>query len=124
MPFKDNGSDLSGCNCWNLVRIVLEREAGVSGLKTYDAVSAADVENATATIAAESAMPTWLGIERTEARRFDCVILRGTPLHIGVLLNNSDLLHIWRRTDSVIMPLDHARLRNRIVGFYRHTSLT
>lgn len=119
IPFSENDK-----NCWWLVRSVLEREAGIKGLDSYSDISAADIEAATAQMQTDIATETWHDVTLEPRCIFDCALLRGMPLHVGIMVSPTDLLHIWRATDSVVMPICHPRIRFRIIGFYRHKDLS
>jgi hypothetical protein len=63
-------------------------------------------------------------------RSLDVVVMyaraggRRRPTHCGVMVDGRRLLHIEANTDSVIVPVDHASVRFRIFGFFRHKALT
>jgi hypothetical protein len=69
---------------------------------------------------------TWIKVENPQ--RHDVVIMDHvhgrTPVHCGIMRDKKRVLHVWRTTDSVIMPLTDPRLANNILGFYRHRELT
>lgn len=131
LPFSDNGLTRSGLHCWGLVRIVLMEHAAITDLPTYGESSAADIIAAARHFRDDSAGECWAPV--TEPRLFDVLlmtamyetdgVLRRLPGHCGVMISASEVLHIWRETDSVIMRTDHHLIRNKKLGFYRHRTL-
>jgi len=121
VPYADDGHSLDACNCWGLVYLVLKEQAQVD-VPTYAEISAKDIDLANARFAQERASYPWSRVIG-EKRRFDVALLRGNPLHAGIMVSSDALLHIWKATSAVVMPIDHSRLRFNLLGFYRHVSL-
>lgn len=127
IPFKDDGLDLRGCHCFGLVRLVLRERAGID-LPSYSETDANDLLAAAKHFRAGAGSDDWRKVE-TGFRAFDCVLMTamtGTTRvvgHVGVLISPSRVLHVWEKTDSIHMPLDHPRLQQRVVGIYRHREL-
>lgn len=121
IPFRDAGYDFSGCNCWGLVHLVLKHEAGVR-VPTYAEVSATEIAAANDLFVTGAAHGPWIKVEK-DLRPFDVALMRGTPMHAGVLVNETTILHVWKATQAVQMPLAHYRVRFRMLGFYRHKDL-
>lgn len=120
-PFIDRGHDFDGCACWGLVHLVFKHEAGIA-TPTYAEVSADDITLANDLFICMSACEPW-HVATEPIRLFDVALIRGRPLHVGIMLNATHILHVWRKTDAAVMPIDHVRLRNRIVGIFRHREL-
>jgi len=131
IPFHDTRYDLGGSNCWGIVYQVFKTERAIE-LATYAELSAADLIAASRQFRDGAASEPWLSVI-PPARAFDVVLMsamtdmngvsRRVPGHVGVMLSPDALLHVWKATDSVIMPLDHPRIRHRILGFFRHKEL-
>lgn len=53
--------------------------------------------------------------------RGDVVLLRvlGEPVHIGIMVNAKEMLHCTQGTNACIEPINGARWRGRVVGFWR-----
>lgn len=126
IPFCDQGHEQNGCNCIGLVHLVLKREKNIV-IPTYAEISAQDMLAATREFHAAIASELWRQID--EPRAFDCVLMKAMSEgarfdgHVGIMVSDSDVLHIWRETHAVIMPLAHPRIRNKIVSFHRHREL-
>jgi cell wall-associated NlpC family hydrolase len=122
LPFKDFGRDFKGVDCWGLVRLVLWHECAIS-VPSYGEISARDLIRVTSTIASESDADPWCSIERHEAKPFDVVLMRGRPMHVGILAPGNRVLHVEERISAVLLPLKHPSIYTRIVGFRRHREL-
>lgn len=130
IPFADAGGDRKGCNCWGLVRLVLAEQKAIA-LPSYAEISAADMLKAARAFGSDSKLDPWRSIERAVAAPFDVVLLhamteaegRRIPGHVGIMISPARMLHVWRGTDAIHMPLDHAQLQNKVIGFYRHRDL-
>lgn len=135
LPFIDGGrlKDLSGADCWGLVKAFLEEEMLVADLPDYGGTPAVELLAVARDIGNAEASPTWIRIERRHARRGDVVTMvgrervngqpRNIECHVGVLIDPRRVLHVEAAAASAIVRLDHASLRHRIAGFYRHRDL-
>lgn len=128
IPFADNGHDRNGCNCWGLVRLVLLQEKGIE-LPSYAEISAADMLKAARAFRDDSQAEPWRAVGRDAVAAFDVALMHAmaedsrVPGHVGIMVSNSRVLHVWRATDAVHMAIDHPRIQTRVIGFYRHRDL-
>nr|BDD44770.1 tail assembly protein [bacterium] len=115
IPYLDRGRDESGCDCWGLVRLVLENEFGKT-LPDLDYESAEIVEDRLfdVSVAAVDAE------EVKHPENGDVVLIRGglLPQHIGVFVDGQ-VLHTAKGMGTVCERLSSPRLRGRIKGYYR-----
>jgi hypothetical protein len=131
LPFSDDGLTRSGLHCWGLVRLVLMEQAGLE-VPSYGESSAADLLDAARHFRDGPCNDLWpKAVE--PFRPFDVVLMTAMetvngathrlPAHCGVMCSETEVLHIWRETHSVIMARDHPRIRHKIIGTYRHRDL-
>lgn len=127
LPFVRRGDDGSGFECWDLVRLVFGAERGID-LPKYGEISAADLADVAAAFDQGMASETWRPV--TVAKAFDVVVMRARDKHLGarnrhcgVMVGESRMLHLEINTHSVCVPLDHASVKFRIIGFFRHRDL-
>jgi len=127
IPFAPDGHSAKGCNCWGLVHLVLKEQAGIV-VPTYGDLSADDMIAAARAFAGASVQPPWQRIE-PPPQAFDVVLMsamteearpRRISGHCGVCIDARAVLHVWKATAACLMPLDHPRIRHKILGFYRH----
>jgi cell wall-associated NlpC family hydrolase len=130
IPFAEAGGDRKGCNCWGLVRLVLAEQKAIA-LPAYAEISAAEMLKAARAFGADSKLDPWRPVERAEVAAFDVVLMhaltdavaRRIPGHVGIMVAPARVLHVWRGTDAIHMPLDHSDFQNKVIGFYRHRGL-
>lgn len=131
---EDNKPSPDGLDCWGLTKLFLENEFVVEALPEYGGTAAAELINVARDIAAAQGNPTWVKIDRNEARRGDIVTMvgrekvngqpRNLECHVGVMVDRKRMLHVEIAAASAIVRLDHSSVRHRLAGFYRHVSLT
>jgi hypothetical protein len=121
IPYQDDGYDFDGCNCFGIVHLVLKHQARIEIDPQAD-VSADDVARATERALSVAGNAPWQAVNG-EPRLFDVALLRGNPLHTGIVIAPRILLHVWRSPMSVAMSFDNPRLRTRFIAFYRHAAL-
>lgn len=126
IPFADNGFTREGCNCWGLVHMVLKAECGIE-TPTYAEISATQMLATCRAMRAGAQSEIWPVAPRP-FRAFDVVLMRAmtddglrTDGHVGILIASDRVLHVWRATSAIIMPLDHSRVR--VVSVHRHREL-
>lgn len=123
-----------GLACWGLVHRVFHERVGIE-LPEYGEISHKDLVAIADKIGTDSAQPdVWRQVERTELREFDVAVMTGWltgadgrksrgVCHVGVMTSPAKLLHVDRPHDAVEVPLTHASIRHRLVGFFRHRGL-
>lgn len=120
LRFVDHGRTLKGVDCWGLVRLVMADECGIE-LPSYGEISATELMTVTRTITQDANREPWHSIKKPQ--QFDVVLLRGRPLHVGIMISDSHLIHVEECTASVLLPLTHTAIKPRVLGFRRHRSL-
>ena len=120
MPFIDQGRDGKGVDCWGLVCLVMKRECGIT-LPAYGDISARDLIEVTATIREQSNAEPWHPV--TKPKPFDVALMRGKPMHVGIMADDSHVLHIEEATAAVLVPTSHPAIAFRLLGFRRHKEL-
>lgn len=119
IPYLERGRDRAGCDCWGLVRLVLEQQFQVSLPSLagdYEAVDDALTQRLIdSTSAAVSAKPV------TAPEPGDIAVLRveGIPAHVGIVVGGGNLLHVRRGTESHVSRLASSVIAARLEGFYR-----
>jgi len=129
IPFVDLGRDRDGCDCWGLVRLVLDE---ISGL-TLPLWMASEVE-AAAAIGDQRISGNWRPVDPGDERALDVVEMSGATriddrfawgsIHVGVIIGAGWLLHTERATEAVIGRYrEDQALSRRIQGLWRHRAL-
>jgi cell wall-associated NlpC family hydrolase len=128
IPFVDGGRGMDGCDCWGLLRLVYQREAGIE-LPSYGEISAAEVIAVARQIRSAITMDPWIDVAAQPRREFDCVVMRKleeaqrVPYHVGVMVSSTRLLHTVYAADSHTVDTSDPSVARRIIGFYRHKDL-
>lgn len=116
IPYLRRGRDRQGLDCWGLVRLWYRDELGLA-LPSFADLD--DGEAATAQELAARAREQWRQVETPEAG--DVILLRGDPLHVGVVLAPGLMLHTTRKLGaSAVERYDTGRWRHRVQGFFRY----
>lgn len=131
IPFCDTPGG-EGLNCWQLVREVLDQEAGLA-LPRYGETSAKDLAAVAFVMMAQRQGDPWIAVPLVQSKAFDLVLMKGRvriegklqlqPNHIGIMVDDMHVLHVEERTSSVIVPIYHPTVQHRIDSVYRHKSL-
>lgn len=102
VPYRKGGRDESGCDCWGLARLVLEREQRIT-LPSYDGAVESDAESFEGCFRRLDNPEDW------------CLVLmaRGVHVHVAVWAKGW-ILHMTSR-GAVLQP--EGRVRN-IRGYY------
>jgi cell wall-associated NlpC family hydrolase len=110
-------------NCWGLVRRVLRDERGID-VPEYGEISADDLMRAARQVNHDICTKAWRKIDAP--MEFDVVLMTAKEGghrvfgHVGIMTDATHVLHVWEATAAVNMEINHALVRERIVGFYRH----
>jgi cell wall-associated NlpC family hydrolase len=122
LPWLDRGRTPAGVDCWGLVRLVYAGELGIDLPNRADDYSNAGDRHAILPLV-EEARPDWTRISGGAGARFDLVLIRQAPWHVGVIVGRGLMLHIPEGGTSCIEPYTTGRWGNRVEGTYRHISI-
>lgn len=124
LPFVDHGRSFIGVDCWGLVQLVMKTEQGID-LPSYGETSALDLQAVAKIVARESSIEPWVTVLPQSIRTFDVVVMyrRRDPVHVGIMVSGSELLHIEEKINAVMVPLAHHSICFRNPHFFRHRDL-
>ena len=123
IPFKCNGRDHSGCDCWGLVCLILREERGII-LPDYSGVflsqDPVNLRRVARLMSREK--ERWRRVERPKP--FDGLLLRtgAYTYHVGLVVDRRRMIHVMAGTNSVVEPFDGIEWRNRVEEFRRYES--
>lgn len=137
LPWKEQGRDRNGLDCWGLLRLVLSERHGIEipewggvGYQGRDNKRREASERRELGRFMKAHAQDWTEITVPAARGGDGLLMRSGrhPIHVGVFVGPMWLLHIESKADSVLVDLTSNSLlcqniRNRIIGAYRHREL-
>lgn len=117
VPYKEDGKDLNGWYCWELIRrfykdcydITLPDLDSCKNL-TYDEGKAVfdSIENSFNEVA--------LGKEILG----DILVLRGEPCHVAIVVKAGAMLHVDKKFGTCVETYYSGLWKNKVVGIFRH----
>lgn len=120
IPFISGGRTKTGCDCYGLVRLVLQEQYGIVLPELSDDYTDALNIGETSRLFAEQ-LPV-LSADRLPEPEEQAVALiteQGYPCHLGIVAGSGYILHTGAKTGAVCQRVTHPGLRGRIEGYYR-----
>ena len=121
IPFVPHGRTLEGCDCWGLVRIVLENEYGKK-LPSFT-TAYGELEKEWLAEVVSSAIVSLHPVKVDVPAEGDIVLMtfRGFPCHVGLYVAPNHVLHsdLLGKDSSRLSRLSDMRIASRVRGFYR-----
>ena len=119
IPFVDAGRTKAGCDCWGLVRIVLQEQFGKT-LPLWNDYEIASGDEGEREVELGLREGPFTRVEQPQSGDIALMRIFGKLCHVGLYLGNGEILHTSRGTDSVIEKIDGMRqLHGKIEGYYR-----
>lgn len=122
LPHRDLGRDITGADCWGLLRLVYAAELGVD-LPCYAGAyhSAAEAAEIAALIDGAKGWADWQPVSAEQP--FDAALFRrgAHRSHVGVIVRPGLMLHM-AETGARIEDYRRPRWSGRLTGLYRHVS--
>jgi len=118
LPFAEDGRGPDRYDCWGLVKRVLEKEFGLAGLPNY-----LGVESVGDAIALAKSSRTWRASSSPRRGAVVVMLTDGVPEHVGVMVDDRNVLHVDRRMAAVCVPITHPSVAGRIESFWLHADL-
>lgn len=128
IPFKANGREFSGADCWGLVWLIYRHELGITlpSYSNYDANTLRDVARAMTT---HSVADDW--VEVGTPKKYDVVVMkarvqtldgkrRNLPIHVGVMVDDFRFIHCEQGVNTVVERLSNRVIIPRIEKICRH----
>ena len=124
IPFKSKGRTREGLDCWGLIRLLYLEQFQIE-LPSYvdDYLSASDFKTAGKLI--EDNLHRWIKIDPSIRTLGDVIVLRiyGQPIHMGMLINDQQMIHVFKNIDTCVQRIYTSIWKQRIHGIYRHSNL-
>lgn len=125
LPYKIQGRDRTGVDCYGLLRLVYSECAGIVLPSYCDAYTTAEDGEAIEALIAGRVEP-WRAVDELQARSLDAVLMRygRDESHIGVVVRRGYILHVGLHIGrSRIDNYNSMRLKRRVTRFLRHEAL-
>jgi len=119
IPFVSNGRTVSGCDCYGLVRLVLDNEYRLTLPELSDNYTNALNVQETSMLFKEH-LPILAGKKITTPEEKTVVVIteHGIAAHIGIFVGDGYILHTGIKTGSICQRNTHPALLGRIEGYY------
>lgn len=120
IPFKSGGRDATGCDCYGLVRLILNNEYHIKlpCLSEYnDALNSSELKPLF-----DKNIPLLCADKITYPEETAVALIRthsGMYTHVGLYAGDEYIIHVRCKTGCVLERIDSPVLRNRIEGWYR-----
>jgi len=119
IPFATNGRTMDGCDCYGLIRLVLQNEYGIKLPELSDDYSnALNVEETSRLFEEQLPILTAEKVAEPEEKTVVVMTTYGKPAHVGIYAGAGCILHTGQKTGSVCQRATHPALRGRIEGYY------
>lgn len=122
IPYKWDGRDWTGCDCYGLIMLFFKEEFGITLHDFYRGNYEDYISGNYSMI--ESSHVDWEEIELYELKLGDVVILYGrggSPSHCGVMIDDSRMMHSCNEHGCSIIRT--SRIKNLLHSAYRHKEL-
>jgi hypothetical protein len=119
LPYKENGRDDSGIDCWGLARKFYKDELAIDLPSYVDLYTGSEDPVLPSTI--NYYKDSWSRVEHPQTGDLCLFKILGEPSHIGIYIGDAKFLHSREGKDSVIERLDNPKWFNRLEGYYRYT---
>lgn len=121
IPFKPDGRDRSGCDCWGLVHLIYRERLGIE-LPDYRGIFT-DQSLATLRRVAEvmnQNRESWQKVDTPQP--YDVVMMRSGKYtwHVGIVVSKNYMLHIMEGIDSCLEEYTGIMWKNRVAEFRRY----
>lgn len=123
IPFKDKGRDYNGCDCWGFLRLVFKDHFGIELLDHNDDYENIKDRHSIVAVVNEE-LPDWIEVDRPECGNVVLVRCRGLPVHVGVMINRKQMLHIMEGIESTVERLDSVIWKDKVKRYYSYAGRT
>ena len=123
IPFEDHGRDMSGCDCYGLLRIVYLREFGIHLPILLDGYDSTEDRKVVENLLSNNAMVIgFQQVELKEAQPFDVLIIRqaGVNCHLGIVVQKGLVLHTEQNKGVVVEDYNRPHLKPRVREIWRY----
>lgn len=122
LPYRDQGRDSHGVDCWGLARMVYARELGIELPSYAGAYASASERSEIDGLITGARRVSWTRVAAPGA--FDLLLFRiaGQRSHIGIHVGAGRMLHVFNREQAKLEHFDRGRWAQRFCGAFRHVS--
>lgn len=120
IPFVSGGRTRAGCDCYGLVRLVLEEVYGYClPVLNADYTDALDIEQSKRLFMLNAPLLCGEKISDPEEKAVALIRMKGRLCHVGLYAGGGFILHERHRLGSVCERIESPRLSGCVEGWYR-----
>ena len=119
IPYENKGRNFNGCDCFGLVRLFYRNEYGSELPEVNDYLDASNGEDANKSLMNNKAGYVKVPFESREAGDILLLRVNGLPTHLGIVINDKNMIHTMKGCESVVEDYSSYKWNNRIEGIYR-----
>lgn len=119
IPFVSGGRDKTGCDCYGLVRLILQNEYNIElPLLSSDYINALNIAETKKLFS--DYIPIFCGNKISTPTESSVALMRfrGTLCHVGVWAGDNYIIHTRHKTGSVCERIDRFSFAGFIEGWY------
>ena len=119
IPYKANGRDKDGLDCWGLVRLIYKEQYNTD-LPSFSTEYHID-DNARIKELITQYREGW--VQKEKVQEGDLVLFRvlGEETHVGVAVSETHFIHVREGKDTAIESFSNLKWAKRVVGFFRYS---
>lgn len=119
IPFKANGRDETGLDCWGLARLIYKNEFNIQ-LPSFESDYTLDDDFRIQELVAQY-KEGWSQKETPSSGDLILFRILGEEQHVGVVIDSTYFIHVRENSDTAVERLDSPKWQKRIIGFYEYT---
>lgn len=119
LPFKGGGRTKEGLDCWGLTRLYYKQELDIelpSFVQDYHIDDNIRIQELIAQY-----REGWEKVEVPSVGDIVVFNILGETVHLGVMLDSTQFLHIRENSDSVVENINSTKWNRRVEGYYRYS---
>ena len=125
VPFEEFGRSYDGWDCWGIPVVGYRDVLGVGLPDQTDKYSSTRRRRELRDLI-DTDKVDWVRVDRPQAMDCALLLMYGLPCHIGLMLNETDMLHVEEKcmtmVEDVNRPPWRSSVYDKVEGFYRHVS--
>lgn len=120
IPYKENGRDFDGIDCWGLARLVYKEELGIELPSFAEEYDVGDTREYLQELIAQH-KEGWEPVDTPSKGTMVLFKILGNESHVGVAVSETHFVHARDGYDSSLESFSSAGWKSRIVGYYKYS---